>query len=216
MRDLKDILKWLFLIKWLFFTLACSPPNEKTAKPLLIDKHTLSFSEDGSQIQGSGRVLFQQPLSSLNSRALYQLRAEFFHPESQLILHSHFQGFKKRKGVKIFFTRKGSRLLIEAQTPRYKKQQLDAREDFFASTKEIYFYVEVQNGSTNFIRIRVWNLYFNPTGYLRTQPDLLPGENLMLDSLQQPFYSKGGGILWGLELNKIHLLEAERKPEDRI
>ena len=133
-----------------------------------------------------------------------------------MILHSHFHGFQKGNGIKVFFTRKGSQLVIETEPPRHKKQQLALREDFFANTKEIYFYVEVQNGGKNFIRIRVWNLYFNPTGYLRTEPDLLPGENLMLDSLQHPFYSKGQGILWGLELNKIHLIEMKRKSADKI
>ena len=167
-------------------------------------------------LRGTGRLLFQKPLFGLNSTELYTLRANFIHTDSQLILHSHFQGFKKGNGIKVFFIRKGSSLFIAASTPNYNKQNLYREENFFSSNQELYVHVKVQNGIKDSVRIKVWNRYFNPTGYLKKTNAFISDQNLLTDSFRKPFYSKGKGISWGLELQKIHLLEILRESGNRI
>ena len=166
--------------------------------------------------KGTGRLLFQKPLFGLNSTELYTLRANFFHTNSQLILHSHFHGFKKGNGIKVFFIRKGNSLLVEAATSNYNKRNLYREESFFSGNQELYVYVEVQNGIKDSIRIKIWNHWLNPTGYLKKTNAFISNQNLLADSLKQPFYSKGKGILWGLELRTIHLLEILRESGNKI
>ena len=213
--------KWIGIIyKTFFFTfftilISCSPLDEKQVEPVIIDE-TLIFQENEKIFKGTGRLLFQKPLFGLNSTELYILRANFFHADSQLILHSHFQGFKKGNGIKIFFIREENSLLIEAATPGYKKQSLQREENFFSGNQELYVYVKVQNGIKDLIRIKIWNHWSNPTGYLKSPSAFMSDQNLIADSLKQAFYSKGKGILWGLELHKIHLLEILRESGNRI
>ena len=194
---------------------SCSPLDETRVKPVIIDK-TLTPQDNGKTFKGTGRLLFQKPLFRLNSTELYTLQANFFHTNSQLILHSHFQGFQKGNGIKIFFIREGSSLFIAAATPNYNKQSLYRGESFFFDSQELYVHVQVQNGIKGSVRIKIWNRWLNPTGYLKKTNAFVSSQNLLTDSFQRPFYSKGKGVLWGLELKKIHLLKTLRESENRI
>lgn len=200
------------LIFWLLLT-GCSPSDNMKANPVIIDK-TLTVNKKG--IKGSGRLFFNQALFGLNSKELYSLKAEFVHENSRLILHSHFSGFKSLDGIKVFFLREGENLTVKVGTPNRKEKNLYKEEKFFANNQELYFFIEVQNGIEDLIRIKIWNRYFNPTGHLKTTVSFISAQNLLADSFPERFYSKGQGLLWGLELDKIQLIEALRESGDRI
>ena len=194
---------------------SCSLPNEKLTKPILIDK-TLTLAKNKKTIEGTGRVLFDQALFSLNSKELYSLKAEFFQEDSWLTLHSHLQSFQKEDGIKIFFIREGETLIIEAATPNHKRQSLYKEEGFFTNNQQMYVYVEVHNGTKNFIHIRIWNRHLNPTGYLKTTYSFISDQGLLADSSEQTFYSKGRGLLWGMELYKARLVEVLRESTGKL
>ena len=200
------------LIFWLLLT-GCSPSDNIKANPVIIDK-TLTVNKKG--IKGSGRLFFNQALFGLNSKELYSLKAEFFHENSRLILHSHFSGFKSLDGIKVFFIREGENLTVKVGTPNWKEKILYKEEGFFTTTKIVYFYIEAQNGIEDMVRVQIWNRYFNPTGHLKTTVSSISDQNLLADSFPERFYSKGQGLLWGLELDKIQLIEALRESGDRI
>ena len=193
---------------------SCSFPDEKL-KPILIDK-TLTLAKNKKTIEGTGRVLFDQALFSLNSKELYSLKAEFFQEDSWLTLHSHLQSFQKEDGIKIFFIRERETLIIEAATPNHKKQSLYKEEGFFTNNQQMYVYVEVHNGTKNFIHIRIWNRHLNPTGYLKTTYFFISDQGLLADSSEQTFYSKGRGLLWGMELYKARLVEVLRESTGKL
>ena len=109
---------------------SCSFSDKNQAKPILIDK-TLTLAKNKKTIEGTGRVLFDQALFSLNSKELYSLKAEFFQENSWLTIHSHLQSFQREDGIKIFFIREGETLIIEAATPNHKRQSLYEEEGFF-------------------------------------------------------------------------------------
>ena len=152
----------------------------------------------------------------MNSIELYALKAEFFHESSRLILHSHFSDFKKQDGVQIIFLREATDLSIKVSTPNYKEKSLYKEEGFFTNNRELYFYVEVQNGIKDFVRVKIWNRYLNPTGHLKKVASFISDQNLLADSFSKRFYSKGQGLLWGMELDKIRLIEAVRESGNRI
>ena len=216
----------------------CAPAQEGREAAFLIDKTV--FSRPGF-VEGTGRVLFQQPLFGLNSKELFALRAEFFHESSRLILYSHFSGFSAEAGahadggprrggpnlggpnlggphrggpaggVRVVFAREGGDLIIEAGSGAYQNQALSRQNGFFARNRELDLYVAVQNGGAEQVLVKVWNRLINPSGRLKQRDPFISGGNLMADSSEKPFYSKGQGILWGLDLYKIRLREAERK-----
>ena len=191
-----------------FFLSACS--NDQEVRPLIIDKNTLTLSKEENTLEGTGRVVFNQPLFGLNSREFYFIKADFLHSNSSFILHSHFSDFFKQDSIKVFFIKEKKDLRIQVSTPGYKKQELRKVPDYFVKNQELSLYVSIQNGTDNFIDIQIWDSYLNPTGYLKTSSPFLLTENFLAQSQGLLFYSKGQGILWGMELNNVRLLKASR------
>ena len=203
------MLFYFFVI--LFFYCGCSPNVKYQAKPVVIDKKTVQFNEDEKTLYGTGRVLFNQPLFDLHSKELYFLKAELFNENSSLILHSHFTGFNTQDGIKVFFLRKENQLIINVSTPSYPKQDLHIVKDYFTKNQKLEIYVEVQNGTENFVNVKVWDTYINPSGYLRKSTPFLSRQNLIANSEVLLFYSRGQGLLWGAELNKVRLIKIFRE-----
>ena len=179
-------------------------------EPLILDKETVEFSKKEKFLQGIGRVLFNQPVFGLNSREFYFVKAELFNENSFLILHSHFSGFAKEDGVKVFFIREQNNLVIKAATPDYPVQSLYVQEGYFEKSNQLAVYVQVQNGTREFVDIKVWNIYINPTGRLRETADFFTSQNLITDSEDALFYSQGQGLLWGVEIDRVRLMEIYR------
>lgn len=199
----------LFLFMSLLFC-SCSPPEKKQVEPLIVDKETIEFSAREKSLKGVGRVLFDQPLFGLNSKEFYFVNAEFFSEDSSLVLHSHFSGFLEQDGVRVIFNRDKNNLIIKAATPDYPVQELHVVENYFERNNQFAIYVQVQNGIREFVNIKIWNAYINPTGYLKQTADFFTLQNLMTSSEDVLFYSKGKGLLWGMELDKVRVMEIYR------
>ena len=199
------ILLFVFL---LFF--GCSPEITES-EPFILDKKTLWFSEDRTGLRGTGRILFNQPLLSLYSKELYFITARLFNENSFLILHSHFTGFVRKDGVKIFFIRDKNNLVIQISTPFYPPQHLLTDENYFIKNQNLELRIQVQNGVENFIRVTIWDHYINTSGYLKKITPFLLRQNLMADSDSLAFYSKGQGLLWGVDLNKASVIKIYRE-----
>ena len=182
------------------------------APPLILDKNTVLIEKDNKTLYGTGRVLFNQPLFGLFSKELYSIKTELTGENSSFVLHSHFTGFSKRDGIKVSFIRDKTALIIQTGGPRHPPQELFTDERHFVKNQVLTVRVEVQNGTENFINIRVWNAYTNPTGYLKKRNLYLSQRNLIADSTGSLFYSKGEGMLWGVELNNARLLDIFREP----
>ena len=200
----------LFLFVFLF-SFGCSPDVENQAKFFILDKEFVQLSKDKKVLEGAGRVLFQQPLFGLYSKELYFVKAELFHENSSLVLHSHFSGFAKEDGIKIFFIRDKNSFIIKVSTPAYPVQELYKDEDYFVKNQTFEIYTEVHNGTENFINIKVWNTYINPSGSLKKPTSFLSQQNLIVDSEDTLFYSKGQGMLWGVSLDKVRLIKITRE-----
>ena len=193
------------------FCSACSPNLLHKAEPLILDKKNLHPTEDKSTLKGTGRIVFDVPLFDLNSTELYFIKARFFNEHSSLILHSHFTGFDKQDGIQVSFVREEGRLIIKALTPGHPARRLYMKEDYFSQNQMLEIRVQLQNGIKDLVHIKIWDLYINPTGYLKTNMTTLTKQNLIADSRELIFYSRGRGMLWGMELNKIHLLAVFRE-----
>ena len=177
---------------------------------LIIDTNTLNMIEN--KVSGSGRILFKQPLFGLYSKELYFIQARLQNENSSLMLHSHFTGFKHTDGIKLFFIKEKNNLIIKIATPKHPFQIAQKKENYFDQNQNLEMYVELKNGAEDFVRFKIWNTYINPTGYVKQVYPYLSKRNLMADSENLTFYSKGQGLLWGIQLNKAELIKAERKP----
>ena len=198
-----------FIVLWFIFC-SCSPKiNLSPVHPVILDKASISL--DQKVLSGTGRVLFNQPLFGLFSKEFYFINANLFDEESVFILHSHFTGFAKEDGIKVFFRRDKHTLTIELATPSYPLQILNTQENYFLKNQNIKVYLEITNGSKNFVEVKIWNSYINPTQYLKKSANFFSIENLIADSNDFIFYSKGQGLLWGVELNKAQLKEIQRR-----
>ena len=208
---------FLIFVITLFLCYGClSPPTNPKAKPILIDKATLELSSDGKTLQGTGRVLFDQPLFGLYSKELYFVKAEFLHPYSSLILHSHLSDFSKQDGVRVLLHRENNDLSFYVSTPGYRTQKLSTEPDYFLGNQRVALYIEIENGTENLINVAVWNFYINPRGNLKTPSPLFSRQNQLTFSNNPLFYSKGQGILWGAELNEIRLIEIFRESPNSL
>ena len=182
----------------LFLCYGCFPPSAgPKAKPIIIDQATLELSPDGSTIQGTGRVLFEQPLFGLNSKELYFIKADFFHSDSFLILHSHLSDFVKQDGVKVLLKREGNDLVLYASTPGHRTRPLSEIPDYFLSSQQLSLYIEIENGTENFVDMTVWDFYTNPTGYLKTPFTLFSRQNQLARLFRDSFLFKGTGDFMG-------------------
>lgn len=199
----------LFLFIFLF-SFGCSPVVENQAEPFILDKESVQSSKDKAVLYGTGRVLFNQPLFGLYSKELYFIKAELFHERSSLVLHSHFTGFVREDGIKIFFIRDTKSLIIKASTPAYPVQQLYKDENYFIKNQTLEIHTEVHNGTEDFISILIWDVYINPSSYLKKVTHFISQQNLITDSKSVLFYSKGKGMLWGVNLNKARLIKIYR------
>lgn len=205
------------LITALLFCYGCLPPPANLkVKPILIDQATLEFSPDRNTIQGTGRVLFDQPLFGLNSKELYFVKADFLHSDSVLILHSHLSDFMKQDGVKVLLKREGNDLILYASTPGYKARLLSTEMNYFSGSQQLSLYIEVENGTENFVDITVWDFYINPKGYLKNPSPLFSRQNQLVYSSEFLFYSKGQGMLWGVELNSVRLIQIVRESPNSL
>lgn len=200
-----------FFFVILFFYCGCSPNVKYQVKPVVIDTKTVRFIEGEKTLYGTGRVLFNQPLFDLYSKELYFIKAELFNESSFFVLHSHFTGFKTQDGIKIFFIREENQLIIRVSTPSYPIQDLHTVKDYFIKNQKLEIYLEVQNGTENFVNIKVWDTYINPSGYVKESISFLSRQNLIANSEDLLFYSKGQGLLWGAELNRVRLIEIFRE-----
>ncbi len=208
LRIFKMFLLFLFIF---FISFGCSPDVENQTGFLIVDKETVQFSKDEKVLEGVGRVLFQQPLFGLYSKELYFIKTELFHENSSLVLHSHFSGFVKEDGIKVSFIRDVNSLIIKVSTPAYPVQELYKDEDYFVRNQMLEIYTEVHNGTENFISVKVWSTYINPSGSLKKSTPFLSQQNLIVDSGDTLFYSKGQGMLWGVSLNKVRLIKITRE-----
>ena len=206
MKHLRAV--FLFFCFVVFLGCSVSAPAPP-AKPVILDKSSL-FKEQQT-LSGTGRVLFNQPLFGLFSKEFYFINAELTNEDSFLVLHSHFTDFAKEDGIKVLFKRAKTSLLVSVATPSYPVQLLYEKENWFKQNHNLKVHVEIQNGGDHFIHVKIWNSFINPTGYLKKEVDFFSEENLMADSHDLFFYSRGQGLLWGMELHNAQLLKIERK-----
>ena len=200
-----------FILTFFLFFCSCSPTVKDREKPLILDKDTIQAAEDRKTLQGTGRILFKTPLLGLYSKEIYFIKAQLFNESSSLILYSHFSGFAHQDGIKVSFIRDKVSLTIKASTTLYPTQTLYTDTSYFTKNQNLEVYIEVQNGTENFISIKVWDAYTNPSGYLKETSPFLSQQNQIVDSSDFLFYSKGQGMLWGIQLNKVRLNSASRE-----
>ena len=203
----------ILLITGMLFCQGCffPPSGEFPIQPALKNRADIELSSNEKTLKGKGRIVFDQPLFSLKSKELYLLTADFFHSNSSLILHSHFSDFSKQDGVKVFFEKEDEDLILSASTPGHLKQGLGAIPDYFLKNLRLSLYIEVENGIEDFVGIQIWDFYINPKGRLKSPAPFLSRQNRKASSSDMIFYSRGEGILWGLELNEVRLIQAVRK-----
>ena len=157
------------------------------------------------------RLVSQSALPGVLSKEHYLIKA-YFPEESRLELFSHFQGFDLEDGVKIQFLRKKRRLTIKVSVQGFPGKILFEREDYFSSSQEGDWTLELDNGTNYGFRVRVWENFINKSGILKAQAKVLTGENLLADSLSKglTFYDRGWGLKWGFKLFRSRLIEGAR------
>ena len=194
---------------FLFFCACSVDVHIPPAELVILDKNSLS--KEQNILSGTGRVVFNQPLFGLFSKEFYFINVELINEDSFLILHSHFTNFVKEDGIKVFFKKVKTKLLVSVSTPSYPVQLLYEQENYFKQNNNLNIHVEIQNGGDHFIHVKIWDSIINPTGYLKKEVDFFSSQNLIADSHDLMFYSRGHGLLWGVELHNARLLKIERR-----
>ena len=195
--------KGIFLFLFLFLFISCDVAPVKKIS-ILKYKSKVSSSID--------RFLSPKPLPGILSKEYYLIRAFFQKDQSYLKLFSHFHGFEKRDGIQIDLERVGDRLVISLSVSSYPDQILLDEENYFSKSNELDLTIEVQNGINSGFRVRVWENFINTKDIFRIQKDTLIEQSLIADSFAKAliFYDKGGGLKWGMELFRAHLIEGAR------
>ena len=195
-----------YLKKFLFFFIFCLPACEgffKTKWPV----------ERGSTWAKAYpvRLVSQSTLPGVLSKEHYLIKA-YFPEDSRLELFSHFQGFDLEDGVKIYFLREKRGLTIKISVQGFPEKILFEREDYFSSSLEGDWTLEIDNGTNYGFRVRVWENWTNKSGFLKTKSKILTNENLLADSLSKglTFYDRGWGLKWGFKLFRVRLIEGAR------
>lgn len=197
---------------------ACQPtfPEASTrqlvAPGTLLDPDTLSLSATG--LDGSGRIEMTAPLAHLNSHEHYVISGEFQKEQGFLRLHSHFNGFELRDGVEITLAKLGSQLIVSASGPAYPAREVSRLEDYFTKTKKFQWRVEVHNQGAEGFRVLIWNNWTSLQGEVRNDLESLSLESVLIDTKEsrEVFQTRGAGVLWGLELQNLHLEAAHSAP----
>jgi hypothetical protein len=185
--------------------------NDKKFDAFTADKSSLLENLSVAPL-GTGRLMFTDPLGGFDSREHYILEFRFLEDGAELRLWSHFSSFQRADGVEIIFRRNGDQVQVLMSTPGAPAQALE--EWTWASERTpLRLRVEIHNGVAEGARGLVWNDKISRDGLVWSQLDQVHEANALIDSrrLSHLFFSKGQGLFWGLELDRVEVLTAKRE-----
>ncbi len=200
----------LSLLVW-----GCAPsPSDKNRGDLdgfkIFSERTLTQSSN--ELTGSGRIQFTQPLLGTNSKEHYLISFRTLSNEnSRLILHSHFSGFQLDDGVRIELSVVDHVLNLRISTPSYPFTKPVPLFEVF-SEEEISLRLDVHDETSSGVRVIVWRDQLSLKDEVKLPQSRIHIGNHLFDSLEQQmtFFSHGRGLFWGLEMDQIVLLKAQR------
>lgn len=161
---------------------------------------------------GQERVVFRQPLRGLSSSEHFVLEVSYLTNKGELILHSHFNGFDWRDGVRLGFKRSEG-LTLSLSTPGFAPQTVELPADWISAEGRMKLRLEVQNGSTSGARVLIWKYNWSPRGGAELPRGFLSEANADFDSQKSGliFQTHGRGVKWGLELDQVKLKSIYRE-----
>jgi hypothetical protein len=168
---------------------------------------------DGQKAVGRAQWLFQSPLDGLSSATHYVLEALFLKNNGEVVLHSHFNGFEWRDGVRIGFRRDGSHLGVSVQVPGQSPQSASLPDSFLSRDGHFKVRVEVHNSELSGVRVLIWGYNLSLQGEVQNPRRFLSAANADFDTraLGWIFYAHGRGAHWGVEFENARVLTAFRE-----
>lgn len=159
------------------------------------------------------RWLFTRPLNGLTSREHYVLDFQFLEDRGRLVLHSHFNGYEWRDGVRIEFIRDGEKIALNVSAPGQALVSEILPASFMNSNGRLKMRVEVHNTTDLGFRLIIWKYNWRPDGDIESARPFISAGNSDFDSKARGsiFTGRGRGARWGIEFEKIDVISARRE-----
>lgn len=163
---------------------------------------------------GYERWTFLKLLDGINSREHYVISARFFDAEGELTLHSHFNGFQFRDGLRVRFVKKAaSPIEVEIGGPGVLPFSTSVPALGIGSDQTLRVRVEVHDGVSPGARVLIWSDEQSLQGEVQTPRTLLNARTSAVDTsaLGWAFETHGRGARWGIETSGVTISRAYRE-----
>ncbi len=187
---------------------ACAEENFELAQRREIQAHTkIDIQADHS------RYLFADFLKGVNSREHFVIGARFVKHKSSFTLHSHFNGYEYRDGVRIRVSRDQDEIWVECASPGFLPSRTELSNVQMNPDGTLRLRIEVHDGVSTGVRILIWNDVQSLQGELQRARVTVNESTADMDSRREGwvFESHGRGARWGIETEDVQLLTAYRE-----
>jgi hypothetical protein len=162
---------------------------------------------DERLIEAQGQWMFLRRLRGLNSHEHFVISTMFQEERGSFTLHSHFNGFAWRDGVRLRFTRDGQHLKLGVTAPDVMEQTFALPDDWLAPGGRLVLRVEVHNVTPAGPRILIWKYTQSWQGEHERPRPFLSAANADFDSAAKGliFLAHGRGVRWGVEFDHVRV-----------
>lgn len=199
----------VFLFWTVIGLLACGGAKEPK-RPSLEAHQRWDLTRTGQDI----RLQFTRPLKGINSREHYLLEVELLSEESEVTLHSHFNGFAHRDGAQISFRLGSDRsLVLQIASPGLPPRRAESLGLTVPEDGRLRLRVEVHDGGPTGVRALIWNEAVTYRGEVEAPRARLTAKNAEFDSatVNWIFLTNGRGVFWGIETKQARIHAARRE-----
>ncbi|MBX3020233.1 MAG: hypothetical protein KF799_01040 [Bdellovibrionales bacterium] len=195
----------LWILSFLFICACGMKPSTKALSPD-VEPHVRT---DERNISAAGQWQFIRPLRGLTSREHFVIEAQFLQPQASFTLHSHFNGFAWRDGMRIRFTRDGDKLSMGISAPDLAEKTFDLPADWMGLDGRLRLRLEVHNSGAGGPRVLVWKATQSLQGEIEQPRPFISAANADFDSQAEKliFQTHGRGVLWGVEFANTRMLK---------
>lgn len=188
-----------------------SSPTTRPAKPGSIEPYA---RVDERKATGHEQWIFRESLRALSSSEHFVIEALLASEAQSLTLHSHFNGFQWRDGIRLNFTRhQDGHLHLQISAPELAPRTFELSNDWLSPDGRVKFRAEVHNSTASGARVLLWKYALTPQGELEIPRSFLSAANADFDSRREGliFTTRGRGVQWGLEVGGAKVTSAYRE-----
>lgn len=178
-----------------------------TADGMGVEEHVRA---DERNLEAQGQMLFSRLLRGLNSHEHFVLEAAFLTDDAWLTLHSHFNGYAWRDGVRVRFIRDHASLRVGIASPGMTEVVYELGEGWLTADGRMAVRVEVHNAAPGGPRVYIWKYALSLQGEQQSPRTFISGSNADFDSAEHNLTlpGHGRGVRWGLEFSQAKIRRA--------